>query len=74
MVDATPSATPMPAQPVATATSIEALTPLPAPLPHAVAPSVTDPVSNLDFPSVDDAFALELRSETIEQLVGGDAC
>ena len=73
MVDATPSATPMPAQPVATVTSIEALTPLPAPLPHAVAPSVTDPVSNLDFPSVDDAFALELRSETIEQLVGGDA-
>ena len=73
MVDATPSATPMPAQPVATVTSIEALTPLPAPLPHAVAPSVTDPVSNLDFPSVDDAFALEMRSETIEQLVGGDA-
>ena len=73
MVDATPSATPMPAQPVATVTSIEALTPLPAPLPHAVAPSFTDPVSNLDFLPVDDAFALEMRSETIEQLVGGDA-
>ena len=36
-------------------------------------PSVTDPVSNLDFLPVDDAFALEMRSETIEQLVGGDA-
>ena len=36
-------------------------------------PPVTDPVSNLDFLPVDDAFALELRSETIEQLVGGDA-
>ena len=36
-------------------------------------PSVTDPVSNLDFLPVDDAFALEFRSETIEQLVGGDA-
>ena len=36
-------------------------------------PSVMDPVSNLDFLPVDDAFALELRSETIEQLVGGDA-
>ena len=34
---------------------------------------VTDPVSNLDFLPVDDAFALEMRSETIEQLVGGDA-
>ena len=73
MVDATPSATRMPAQPVATVTSIEALTPLPAPLPHAVAPSVTDPVSNLDFLPVDDAFALEMRAQSIEQLVGGDA-
>ena len=36
-------------------------------------PSVTDPVSNLDFLPVDDAFTLEMRSETIEQLVGGDA-
>ena len=36
-------------------------------------PSVMDPVSNLDFLPVDDAFALEMRSETIEQLVGGDA-
>ena len=32
-----------------------------------------DPVSNLDFPPVDDAFALEMRAESIEQLVGGDA-
>ena len=49
--------------------------PPPDPLPHAVAPAVpvTDPVSNLDFLPVDDAFALEMRSETIEQLVGGDA-
>ena len=73
MVDANPSATRIPAQPVATLTNPEALTPLPTPLPHAVAPAVTDPVSNLDLPPVDDAFALELRSETIEQLVGGDA-
>ena len=36
-------------------------------------PSVTDPVSNLDFLPVDDAFALEMRSESIEQLVGGAA-
>ena len=36
-------------------------------------PSVMDPVSNLDFLPVDDAFALEMRSESIEQLVGGDA-
>ena len=73
MVDASPSATPMPAQPVAAVTSTEAFTSLPAPLSRVVPPSVTDPVSNLDFPPVDDAFALELRSETIEQLVGGDA-
>ena len=72
-MDATPSATPMPAQPVTTVTSTEALPPSPAPLPHAVAPSVTDPVSNLDFPPVDDAFALEMRAESIEQLAGGDA-
>ena len=45
----------------------------PAPLPAFVPPSVTDPVSNLDFLPVDDAFALEMRSETIEQLVGRDA-
>ena len=45
----------------------------PAPLPVFVPPSVMDPVSNLDFLPVDDAFALEFRSETIEQLVGGDA-
>ena len=45
----------------------------PMPLPDFVPSSVMDPVSNLDFPPVDDAFALEMRSETIEQLVGGDA-
>ena len=75
MIDTHPRATPMPAQPVATVTSSEALPPPPAPLPHAVGPAVpvTDPVSNLDFLPVDDAFALEMRSETIEQLVGGDA-
>ena len=75
MIDTHPCATPMPAQPVATVTSSEALPPPPAPLPHAVGPAVpvTDPVSNLDFLPVDDAFALEMRSETIEQLVGGDA-
>ena len=44
-----------------------------APLPVFVPPSVMDPVSNLNFLPVDDAFALEMRSETIEQLVGGDA-
>ena len=73
MIDTPPSATPMPAQPVVTVTSTEALPLSPAPLPHVVPPAVTDPVSNLDFPPVDDAFALEMRSETIEQLAGGDA-
>ena len=75
MIDTPPPATPMPAQPVATVTNTEALPPPPAPLAHAVGPAVpvSDPVSNLDFLPVDDAFALEMRSETIEQLVGGDA-
>ena len=73
MIDTHPCATPIPAQPVATVTSSEAPFPPAAPLPHAVAPAVTDPVSNLDFLPVDDAFALEMRSETIEQLAGGDA-
>ena len=75
MIDTHPCATPTPAQPVATVTSTAAFPPPPAPLPHAVGPAVpvTDPVSNLDFLPVDDAFALEMRSETIEQLVGGDA-
>ena len=45
----------------------------PAPLSLFEPPSVMDPVSNLDFLPVDDAFALEFRSESIEQLVGGDA-
>ena len=73
MVDASRSATLVPAQSVATVTSIEAPSPPADPLPAFVPPTVTDPVSNLDFLPVDDAFALELRSETIEQLVGGDA-
>ena len=74
MIDATPSATPMPVPPVATVTSTEAPSPPAAPpLPVFVPPPVTDPVSNLDFLPVDDAFALEMRAETIEQLVGGDA-
>ena len=75
MIDTHPCATPTPAQPVATVTSTAALPLPPDPLPHAVGPAVpvTDPVSNLDFLPVDDTFALEFRSETIEQLVGGDA-
>ena len=75
MIDTHPCATPMPAQPVATVTSAAAFPPPPDPLPHAVGPAVpvTDPVSNLDFLPIDDAFALEFRSETIEQLVGGGA-
>ena len=73
MIDTHPCATPMPAQPGATVTSTATLPPPPAPLPHDVAPEFTDSVSNLDFLPVDDAFALEMRSETIEQLVGGDA-
>ena len=74
MDDATPSATPRPEQPVATATNPEApFPPADSLLPVFVPPSVTDPVSNLDFPPVDDAFALEMRAQTIEQLVGGDA-
>ena len=78
MIDTHPCATPMPSQPVATVTSTEARFPEapfppPSPLPVFEPPSVTDPVSNLDFLPVDDAFALEMRSETIEQLVGGDA-
>ena len=75
MIDTHPCATRTPAQPVATVTSTAAFPPPPDPLPHAVGPAVpvTDPVSNLDFLPIDDAFALEMRSETIEQLVGGDA-
>ena len=73
MTDATPSAAPTPAQPVATVTSPEAPFPPTDPLPVFVPPSVTDPVSNLDFLPVDDAFALEMRAESIEQLAGGDA-
>ena len=63
----------MRAPPVATVTNPEAPFPPADALPVFVPPSVTDPVSNLDFLPVDDAFALEFRSETIEQLVGGDA-
>ena len=53
--------------------SPEALVSWPAPLPFFEPPVVMDPVSNLDFLPVDDAFALEMRAETIEQLAGGDA-
>ena len=64
----------MPVPPAATVTNLEApFPPADPPLPVFVPPSVTDPVSNLDFLPVDDAFALELRAESIEQLVGGDA-
>ena len=73
MDDVTPSATPGPAQPVATATNPAAPFPPADSSPVFVPPSVTDPVSNLDFLPVVDAFALEMRSETIEQLAGGDA-
>ena len=73
MIDASPSATPMPVPPAATVASTEAPSPPADPLPVFVPPSVTDPISNLDFPPVDDAFALEMRAETIEQLAGGDA-
>ena len=60
-------------QPVATVTSPEASSPPAGPLAGFVPAPITGPVSNLDFPPVDDAFALEMRSETIEQLAGGDA-
>ena len=74
MTDTPPSATPMPVPSAATVTNLEApFPPADPPLPVFVPPSVTDPVSNLDFLPVDDAFALEMRAETIEQLVGGDA-
>ena len=73
MIDALPCATPMPVPPMASVTSTQAPSPPAVPLPVFVPPSVTDPVSNLDFLPVDDAFALEFRSETIEQLVGSDA-
>ena len=64
----------MPVPPVGTVTSTEApFPPAAPPLPVFVPPSVMDPVSNLDFLPVDDAFALEMRAATIEQLVGGDA-
>ena len=73
MIDDPPSATPMPAQPLATATNPTAPFPPVDSSPDFVPPSVMDPVSILDFLPVDDAFALEMRAETIEQLAGGDA-
>ena len=68
----------MPAPPVAAVTSTEAPFPPAGPLPVFLPPSVTDPVSYPDFLPVDnafalEAFALEMRAESIEQLVGGDA-
>ena len=47
--------------------------PFAGPLPVIVAPVATEPFPALDFLPVDDAFALELRAESIEQLVGGDS-
>ena len=68
MTGTPPFATPTPVQPAATVTSAEARFPPSDPLPAFVPPAVTDPVSNLDFLPVGDAFALEMRTETIEQL------
>ena len=73
MTDAPSSATPMPGQPLATVTNPTAPFPPVDSQPVSVPPSLMDPVSNLDFLPVDDAFALEMRSETIEQFVRGDA-
>ena len=73
MTDTPFSPTPMPAQPVATVTGTEAPFSPADPLPHGVLPAFTDPVSCPDLLPVDDAFALELRAESIEQLAGGDA-
>ena len=73
MIDTPPSANPMPAEPVAAVQNPAAPFPPADPRPVFVPPSVMDPVSNLDFLPVDDAFALEMRAERIEQLVGGDA-
>ena len=73
MIDTPPSANPMPAEPAATVQNPAAPFPPADSRPVFVPPSVMDPVSNLDFPPVDDAFALEMRAESIEQLVGGDA-
>ena len=47
--------------------------PFAGPLPVIGAPVATEPFPALDFLPVDDAFALELRAESIEQLVGGDS-
>ena len=73
MTDTPFSPTPMPAQPVATVTGTEAPFSPADPLSHGVLPAFTDPVSCPDFLPVDDAFALEMRAESIEQLAGGDA-
>ena len=73
MRGSTPPLTLIPAQPVTTVTNSAAPFPPADPLPAFVPPSVMDPVSNLDFLPVDDAFALEMRAESIEQLAGGDA-
>ena len=47
--------------------------PFAGPLPVIGTPVATEPFPALDFLPVDDAFALELRAESIEQLVGGDS-
>ena len=73
MIDTPPSANPMPVPPVAAVQNPAAPFPPVNSSPVFEPPSVTDPVSNLDFLPVDDAFALEMRAESIEQLAGGDA-
>ena len=73
MIDTPPSANPMPVPPVAAAQNPATPFPPADPRPVFEPPSVMDPVSNLDLLPVDDAFALEMRAESIEQLVGGDA-
>ena len=73
MIDTPPSANPMPVPPVAAAQNPATPFPPADPRPVFEPPSVMDPVSNLDFLPVDDAFALEMRAESIEQLVGSDA-
>ena len=62
MDDATPPATPMPEQPLATATNPAAPFPPADSQPVFVPPSVTDPVSNLDFLPVDMATASEWKA------------
>ena len=52
-------------------TSPEPLPPPPVPLPCPEVPAFPHPYPDFTLP--EDAFALELRAESIEQLIGGDA-